>query len=107
MPDIVYPKYMISDFLPKKDTIVTREEFIESLSDPQSAYIFGLRVQSVDSASYWFNKYKETEEKEYLEKMNKYLIQAETLQFLIDLDLYFEEYEDMKKEYNKIIKEAK
>lgn len=106
MPDIYVPDLNIFDLFPEKDKIKTRDEFIESLSTAQSAYILGLKIQTVDSASYWLNKYKETKDKKYLTKVNKYLIQANTIEFFTNLDIFSEEYEDIKKEYNKAIKDV-
>ena len=52
MPDIYVPDLTIYDLILEKDKIKTRDEFIESLSTAQSAYILGLKIQAVDSASY-------------------------------------------------------
>ena len=106
MPDITLPDLNIFDLFPEKDKIKTRDEFIESLSTSQSAYILGLKIQAIDSASYWFDKYKETKDKKYLTKVNRYLIQANTVEFFTNLDIFSEEYEDIKKEYNKAIKDV-
>lgn len=106
MPDIYVPDLTIYDLILEKDKIKTRDEFIESLSTAQSAYILGLKIQTVDSASYWFNKYKKTKDKKYLTKVNKYLIQAKTIEFFTNLDIFSEEYEDIKKKYNKVIKDV-
>jgi hypothetical protein len=106
MPDIYVPDLTIFDIIKEKDKIKTRDEFIESLSTAQSAYILGLKIQAVDSASYWLDKYKETKDKKYLTKVNKYLIQANTVEFFTNLDVLSEEYEDIKKEYNKVIKDV-
>lgn len=106
MPDIHVPDLTIYDLILEKDKIKTRDEFIESLSTAQSAYILGLKIQAIDSARYWFNKYKKTKDKKYLTKVNKYLIQANTVEFFTNLDVCLEEYEDIKKEYNKAIKDV-
>lgn len=106
MPDIHVSDLTIYDLILEKDKIKTRDEFIESLSTAQSAYILGLKIQAIDSASYWFNKYKKTKDKKYLTKVNKYLIQANTVEFFTNLDVCSEEYEDIKKEYNKAIKDV-
>ena len=105
MPDIFSNlEITLTDVLEEKDKIKTRKEFSNSLSAPQIAYILDLRIQAVNSAEYWLNDFKKTNNKKSLEKIEHYLTQARTIQFLIDLNVHFEKYKVIENEYNKIKK---